>query len=264
MDPVTGGLLGIGVDSAFDILNTFSAGMMGYATNKKLMKKQFEYQKELQRIQNDYNVYNFQHQNQWRVSDLRSAGLNPILSATGGSSVAPASAGSVGLASANFHPSSSNRVSSLVSKLVELNSAKAESEIEANKASAVKALSEARATDSVARQNSEKFNVMLPALKKQAAYESSTSHQWSRHVNDWTQALHPILDIVPGYTISRGIRKFLYRGSSSAGGLNRDLKSLGVYDLEPSASKGHRWLHVHGDGGFRDSDDGGFTPSFRK
>lgn len=144
MDPVSGGLLGIGIDSAFDILNTFSAGMMGYASNKKLMKKQFEYQKELQRIQNDYNVYNFQHQHQWRVADLRSAGLNPILSANGGTSVAPASAGSVGLASAGFHPSNSDRLTRvLMQDALLTSSAKAKSEIEFNKASAAERASAA-------------------------------------------------------------------------------------------------------------------------
>ena len=257
------GVGGALVDGAFDFLNTGFAGMMSYATDKKLMKKQFEYQKELQRIQNDYNVYNYQHQNQWRVDDLRAAGLNPILSATSGTSVAPASAGAVGLASSKFHPSSSDRFMRLAMQSAELNSARAKSEIEANEASAVKSLSEAKATTSMARQNAEKFNIMLPAIKKQAEYESSTSHQWSRHVNDWTQALSPVLDMVPGTVFMRGVGNFLKRGSSSARGLNRDLKSTGYYDLEPSASKGHRWLHVDGDGGFRDSNDDGFTSSIR-
>lgn len=216
MNPVGAGLLGITVDSAFDLLNTGLAGMMGYASNKKLMKKQFKYQKELQKIQNDYNVYNFQHQNQWRVADLRSAGLNPILSATGGTSVAPASAGSVGLASANFSPSSSGRFSALMAKNIELNSAKAASEIEAYKASAVKSLAEAKATTSMAEQNAEKYEIMKPAIKKQAEFESSTSHQWSRHVNDWTQALSPVLDMVPGTILMRGARKFFTGSGNSA------------------------------------------------
>jgi hypothetical protein len=258
------GIGGAMADGVFDLFNTGLAGMMSYATDKKLMKKQFKYQKELQRIQNEYNVYNYQHQNQWRVDDLRAAGLNPILSATSGTSVAPASAGAVGLASSKFHPSSSDRFMRLAMQSAELNSARAKSEIEANEASATKSLAEAKATTSMARQNAEKFNIMLPAIKKQAEYESSTSHQWSRHVNDWTQALSPVLDMVPGTVFMRGVGNFLKRGSSSARGLNRDLKSTGYYDLEPSASKGHRWLHVDGDGGFRDSNDDGFTPRYRK
>lgn len=258
------GIGGAMADGVFDLFNTGLAGMMSYATDKKLMKKQFEYQKELQRIQNEYNVYNYQHQNQWRVDDLRAAGLNPILSATSGTSVAPASAGAVGLATSKFHPSNSDRFMRLAMQSAELNSARAKSEVTANEASAVKSLAEAKATTSLADQNAKKFKIMEPAIRKQAEYESSTSHQWSRHVNDWTQALSPVLDMVPGTVFMRGVGNFLKRGSSSARGLNRDLKSTGYYDLEPSASKGFRWLHVDGDAGFRDSNDDGFTPRYRK
>lgn len=229
------GIGGAITDGAFDLLNTGLAGMMSYATDKKLMKKQFEYQKELQRIQNEYNVYNYQHQNQWRVDDLRAAGLNPILSATGGTSVAPASAGAVGLASSKFHPSNSDRFMRLAMQSAELNSARAKSEIEANEASATKSLAEAKATTSMARQNIEKFEIMKPAIKKQAEYESSTSHQWSRHVNDWTQALSPVLDLVPGTVLMRGARNFLGKsGNSAKSGLFSDseIRKKVTYDPE--------------------------------
>lgn len=41
---------------------------VGYYLDRKLMKQQFEYQKEV-----------LQNQNQWRADDLRAAGLNPVL-----------------------------------------------------------------------------------------------------------------------------------------------------------------------------------------
>jgi hypothetical protein len=210
------GIGGAIADGAFDFLNTTFSGLMGYATDKKLMKKQFEYQKELQKIQNDYNVYNYQHQNQWRVDDLRAAGLNPILSATSGTSVAPASAGAVGLATSKFHPSNSDRFLRLAMQSAELNSARAKSEVAANEASAVKSLAEAKATTSMANQNAKKFEIMEPAIRKQAEYESSTSHQWSRHVNDWTQALSPVLDLVPGTVLMHGARNFFGKFGNSA------------------------------------------------
>ena len=99
---------------------------------------------------------------------------------------------------------------------VELNSAKAKAETAAADASAVRSLAEAAAVDKTSRREQEKFDIMKPAIKKQAEYESSTSHQWSRHVNDWTQALSPVLDLVPGTILVRGARKFLDKSGNSA------------------------------------------------
>lgn len=258
------GGLGSALDFGFDTLGGILGNAVSKDTAKSLLKRQFAYQKELMQIQNDYNVYNYQHQHQWRTQDLRDAGLNPILSASSNSAVAPVGNVGVGLPSAGFPSGNSARMSGLVRQLVELNSARAQSEIRANDASAARSLAEAKATTSMTAQNAMKFKIMEPAMRKQAEYESSTSHQWSRYVNDWTQALSPVFDMVPGTVLMRGVGNFLKRGSSSARGLNRDLKSTGYYDLEPSASKGHRWLHVDGDGGFRDSNDDGFTPRYRK
>lgn len=258
------GGIGGAFDFGFNLLGGYLGNMIGASTSKELMKKQWKYQKDLMKTQNDYNVYNYQHQHQWRVADLRAAGLNPILSASGGSAVAPVSNPGVSSSGAGNPMGNSNSMSHMLRDVLALNSAKAESEIEANKAATFKALSEASATNSMASREAEKFKIMLPAIKKQAEYDSSTSRQWSRHVGDWTHALSPVFDLVPTAVLMRGVGKFLKGDSSSARGLNRDLKSAGYYDLEPSASKGYRWLHVDGDGGFRDSDDGGFTPLSRR
>lgn len=47
-------------------------------------KRQYHWQRDLLHLQNELNQYNAQHSHQWEVEDLRAAGLNPILSATGG------------------------------------------------------------------------------------------------------------------------------------------------------------------------------------
>lgn len=170
------GIGGAIADGAFDLLNTTFSGLMGYATDKKLLKKQFEYQKDLQRIQNEYNVYNYQHQNQWRVEDLRSAGLNPILSATNGSSVAPASAGSVGLATSKFHPSNSDRFLRVAMQDALLtSSAKAKSEIALNEASAMERKSAADLNSAKSALETVKGNT---AKRVEDMYNSA--EQWSR------------------------------------------------------------------------------------
>lgn len=65
-----------------------------------MLELQYEYQRKLNEQQNQYNVENYQHRHQWEVEDLRSSGLNPILSANSAGNIAAASAGSVGLPSA--------------------------------------------------------------------------------------------------------------------------------------------------------------------
>lgn len=80
MDPLTIGLIQAGasavVGGGLDFFNTQSSS-----------KKQFQLNKALMDHQNELNVYNYQHQHQWRVEDMRQAGLNPILSQTSGSAV---------------------------------------------------------------------------------------------------------------------------------------------------------------------------------
>lgn len=60
-------------------------------------KTQQNFNKELMSIQNKYNVNQYKHRHQWEMQDLLAAGLNPILTATGGSA---GSVSGVGLPSA--------------------------------------------------------------------------------------------------------------------------------------------------------------------
>ena len=140
---LTLGGIGSAMDFGFDLLGGYLGGMMSTANSKELLKKQFKYQKELMKIQNDYNVYNFQHQHQWRTEDMRSAGLNPILSASGGSAVAPVSNPGVSSGSSSNSLSRNGGISHIMRDLIQLNSAKVASEVEYNKASALERASAA-------------------------------------------------------------------------------------------------------------------------
>lgn len=140
---LTLGGIGKAMDFGFDLLGGYLGGQMSTANSKELLKKQFKYQKELMRIQNDYNVYNYQHQHQWRVGDLRSAGLNPILSASGGTAVAPVSNPGVSSGSSSNALTRDNSMTHLLRDVVQLNSAKVKSEIKYNEAAAADRLSAA-------------------------------------------------------------------------------------------------------------------------
>ncbi|UPW41751.1 DNA pilot protein [Peromfec virus RodF7_16] len=80
------------------VLGGFANSAFSSASSAKAMELQYEYQKKLAEQQNQYNVENYQHRHQWETDDLRAAGLNPILSANSGGSVAGAGLNSVGLA----------------------------------------------------------------------------------------------------------------------------------------------------------------------
>ena len=134
---LTLGGIGKAMDFGFDLLGGYLGGQMSTANSKELLKKQFKYQKELMKIQNDYNVYNYQHQHQWRTEDMRSAGLNPILSASGGTAVAPVSNPGVSAGSSSNSLTRDSGMSHIVRDIIQLNSAKVASEIEYNKASAL-------------------------------------------------------------------------------------------------------------------------------
>lgn len=177
------GGLGSALDWGLDMLGGIIGQGMSKDTAKSLLKRQFNYQKELMGVQNDYNVYNYQHQHQWRVNDLRDAGLNPILSATSNSAVAPVSNAGVGLPSAGFPSGNSARMSGLARELVQLNSARTQSEIRANNASAMERMS-ASALNSAQAKRAQAETRKIDAVGKtyedyRSGYESIKSgFQW--------------------------------------------------------------------------------------
>lgn len=150
------GGLGSALDWGFDMLGGILGQSMSKDTAKSLLKRQFGYQKELMQIQNDYNVYNYQHQHQWRTEDMRNAGLNPILSATSNSAVAPTSVTGVGLPSAGFPSGNSARFSGMLRDVLHLGSQKVASEIQANQAQAANSMASATLNSARARLESVK------------------------------------------------------------------------------------------------------------
>ena len=206
---LTLGGIGQTMDFGFDLLGGYLGSLMGASTSKDLMKKQYKYQSALMEQQNRYNVYNYQHQHQWRVADLRAAGLNPILSASGGSAVAPVSNPGVSSGFGGNPMGNSARFSGILRDVLNLQSEKTKSEIAANKASA--ALSQASAVDrlSSAKLNSARAGYQEVMTKTAQDYRSfyekvrdgfseagkvfgdwylnssSSTEKWNRTINDY-------------------------------------------------------------------------------
>lgn len=93
MDPATLAAIATIGSSALSSGGSLLGGFLSYGISKKLMARQFNYQKALAK-------YVTSNHHQWNTSSLRAAGLNPVLSASGGSG---GTGGSVSLPSApNF------------------------------------------------------------------------------------------------------------------------------------------------------------------
>ena len=83
--------------AAIGFASDIVSGIMGSNSAQEAADQQFQHQWELMNHQDELNVKNYGHRHQWEVSDLRKAGLNPILSAN-----SAAAAPSVGLGSAGM------------------------------------------------------------------------------------------------------------------------------------------------------------------
>lgn len=79
---LTAALVGAGAD--------LLGGLMGNAFSSAAEGDAFSDNVALMRFQNELNQENYKHRHQWEVEDLRAAGLNPILSANSGATVAGA------------------------------------------------------------------------------------------------------------------------------------------------------------------------------
>lgn len=64
------------------IVGSVLGGVLGIAGEERAADQQFENQSALQKQAYEYQKESMQNRHQWEVSDLKSAGLNPILSAT--------------------------------------------------------------------------------------------------------------------------------------------------------------------------------------
>lgn len=87
------------IGNGMDFLSNLTSGAIGITANRKAQKRQYEYQKRLQESQQNWlaEMSNTAHVRE--MQDLRNAGLNPLLTATGGNGASTPSAGmgSIGL-----------------------------------------------------------------------------------------------------------------------------------------------------------------------
>lgn len=157
-------LFGIGAPAVANIVagigSELLGGFMSRSSASEAAEQQFENQKALMELQNQYNVENYKHRHQWEVADLRAAGLNPILSANSGSSVAAASGGTAGMPQATHQYDFSKAInalanSALVKKQTELAEYDAETKRITADADYLRAKNdEARTPSAIAQQDS--------------------------------------------------------------------------------------------------------------
>ena len=117
--------LGIGLPAAVGIASDIVGGLFGADSAEEAAEMQFQHQWDLMNHQNDINVANYRHRHQWEVSDLRKAGLNPILSANSAAGVP-----SVGLGSASLPDSQKYDISKAMNNVANTALAKKQLDLE--------------------------------------------------------------------------------------------------------------------------------------
>lgn len=118
-----GGVFDIGGALGTSALNAWYANRAAednYYYSSQLSQQQYEYAKELQEAANDFTREMYQNRYQYAVTDLRRAGLNPLLAAGGSlSGGSPSSAmASVGLPQMSVHAPQAADMSSIGSRAV--------------------------------------------------------------------------------------------------------------------------------------------------
>lgn len=175
-----------------NFLNNFGSALgsnlVTYPLQKKMADRQYEYQLRLQQQAQAHQINMYKHQHQWRVEDLRSAGLNPILSTHAASAMPSASSGSVGLGSPSVGSSSALNVDSLArlfhgryKKENEL----LDAQINSAKAAADKDLllagKYASETMSENAQRAFEYSPEVRELKKRKIYNEGTKNLWQSY-----------------------------------------------------------------------------------
>lgn len=121
----------------------FGFGLVSSAANKAM---DYEVARKLQHDQQDFTKEQWLNKHQWEVSDLRKAGLNPILSAKYGGSPT-----GTGIASTGAADIAGNAQKIAQFKLIDSQADQAKTASEANTAQKAKLLAEARKTDAEAK-----------------------------------------------------------------------------------------------------------------
>lgn len=150
-------------------------------------KKQYEYNLALQKQAQKHQINMYKHQNQWRVEDLRAAGLNPILATHAASSMPSASANSVSMPhSANFDfKDTSKAIARALFKRGQKENELLDAQINSAKAAADKDLllasKYASETMSEDADRAFKYSPEVKELQKRKLYNEGTKNLWQAY-----------------------------------------------------------------------------------
>lgn len=194
---------------------------------------QYGFNKRLQDDAQEHQIHMYRNQHQWRVQDLRAAGLNPILATHGGSAMPSASSSSVSLPSSSFDLADSldksERFFSKVESRIKHEKLKKEAQLLDAQINSAKSVAESNIA-LAEKYSAEAFNTDLNSafeysrdmlnLRKRELYNRGTPNLYQGY-GDFKDAIDKFNNYAPYHILDKGESVWNIKHSPRRNGKNR-------------------------------------------